>query len=136
MVNGGCLCGAVRWRSGGPPSAVRQCWCRVCQAIAAGNATVNAVFTAADVAIEGQTTAFVGQADSGSTMTRRFCPACGVHLFSQSDTRPHLIVIRVGTFDEPREAAPQSVIWAASAPPWARIPDDLPSTPGQPPPVP
>ncbi len=43
-ITGGCLCRAVRFRITAEPIAMRLCWCRVCQYIAAGNATVNVVF--------------------------------------------------------------------------------------------
>ena len=135
-ITGGCLCGAVRFTiEADAPLGVRQCWCRVCQAIGAGTATVNAIFRREDVTIAGEPADFASTADSGTAMHRRFCPSCGIHLFSESETRPNLVIIRVGTFDDPEDAAPQSTIWTASAPSWAHLPDDLPATPGQPPPV-
>jgi len=40
-IEGGCLCGAVRLRSEARPLAVWTCWCRLCQYLGAGSATVN-----------------------------------------------------------------------------------------------
>jgi hypothetical protein len=44
MITGGCLCGAVRYKSTEPPITARICWCRVCQYIGAGGAAVRAAF--------------------------------------------------------------------------------------------
>ncbi len=131
MHTGRCLCGAVTFRVAADPVALRTCWCRVCQYIGAGSATVNAVFPADAVEIEGETTAIEGMADSGAAMTRRFCPKCGTHLFSQASTRPHQIVIRVGALDERVGFGPQATIWTSAAPPWAAIDDALPKAAGQ-----
>ena len=134
-ITGGCLCGSVRYQVAAAPLVTRVCWCRVCQYIGAGNATVNAVFPLDAVAIKGEVRAFHSIADSGNRMQRRFCPSCGTHLFSQSEARPQLIVVRVGTFDEPDRAKPAMNIWTASAPSWALIDRDLPCVEHQPPPT-
>jgi hypothetical protein len=135
MITGSCLCKAVRYKIQAAPLTTRACWCRVCQYFAAGNATINAAFTTSAVAIEGETKDYVSVADSGSVMHRRFCPTCGVHLFSAAEQRPHLIFVRVGTFDNPELARPAVTIWAASAPSWAAIDAAIPRIDGQPPPA-
>src|SRR5579875_2080182 len=132
-VTGRCFCGAIRFRFDHAPRAVRACWCRDCQYLACGNASVNAIFRVAGMSLEGEPAEHVSTADSGNTMRRRFCPTCGTPLFSQSSARPELIVVRVGALDD-RETGPQGFIWTASAPGWAHI-DPLPDNhEGQPPP--
>jgi hypothetical protein len=135
MIEGGCLCGQVRFRSGSEPLATRVCWCRDCQALAAGSATVNVIFRTESFEIEGETRDYVSKADSGSTMHRRFCPTCGTPLFSAAESRPHLVIVRAGALDDPELARPASTIWTGSAPTWALIDEALPKTEGQPPPV-
>ena len=134
-IVGGCLCGAVRFRSTAPPIGARHCWCRDCQHISGGNATVNVLFPTDAVTIEGETATFVNLAASGNTMQRRFCPKCGSPLFSQTSARPHIIIVRAGALDDPNLIAPSGSIWVDSAPHWACIDADLPRFPAQPPPA-
>ena len=134
-ITGGCLCKAVRFRITAQPIAMRLCWCRVCQYFGAGNATVNVVFPSNAVSIEGELRDYRSVADSGNVMHRRFCPACGTHIFSESEARPHLIIVRNGALDDTSLARPGATIWTAQAPDWAWVDDSLPRHTGQPPPV-
>jgi hypothetical protein len=131
---GGCLCGAVRYSITAEPMVVRACWCRVCQFFASGNATVNLAVATRAVALSGELRDFPSIADSGSHMHRRFCPRCGVHVTSEAEERPHIVVIRAGTLDHPETYAPQMLIWTSAAPPWAHLDPQLPQEPRQPPP--
>jgi hypothetical protein len=134
-MTGGCLCGAVRWKSADAPITTRACWCRDCQYLGAGSATVGACFRSAGFEITGATSVFSSTADSGNRMHRRFCPACGTPLFSEAQARPHLIFVRVGSFDDPSLAPPEMTIWTSSAPQWACIDAALPRVEKQPPPA-
>jgi hypothetical protein len=134
-VTGRCFCGAVRFRSDQPPVATRACWCRDCQYLAAGNASVNVFFKTASFTVTGKLGEYVSTADSGSVMRRSFCPTCGTPLFSEAQSRPDLIVVRAGALDDPELGRPASVIWTASAPRWAIIDSAVPGCAGQPAPI-
>jgi len=135
-VRGGCLCGAVRYELSADSIASRICWCRVCQHIGAGQGTVNVIFARSALTISGEPRDLVSRADSGNVMHRRFCAQCGVHLFSEAEARPHLVIVRAGTLDDPELGRPGASIWVASAPSWACIDERLPKTERQPPPAP
>lgn len=128
---GGCLCGQVRYRLTAEPVVARICWCRDCQHLA-GNGTANAIFPTDHIEITGTTAAYASQGDSGNTVRRRFCPACGSHLFADSTGRPGLTVVRLGTLDDPSTVRPVANIWAASAPAWACLDPALGRIEGQP----
>jgi hypothetical protein len=134
-ITGGCLCKAVRYRATAAPIVTRMCWCRVCQFLGAGNATVNACFRTETFAIEGTPVDYRSVADSGNVMHRRFCGQCGTPLFSEAEARPHLIFVRAGTLDDPGIAQPSMAIWTAQAPAWAYIDPDIPKVERQPPPA-
>ncbi len=134
-IDGGCLCGAVRYKISAEPLAVRTCWCRVCQYLGGGSATVNVCFPSDAVAIAGELADHRSVADSGNVMHRGFCPKCGTPVTSTAEARPHLVFLRAGTLDDPGLAAPQVTIWTSAAPEWACISTDIPSHPAQLPPV-
>ena len=134
-ITGGCLCRRVRYEIHAAPIAMRLCWCRDCQYWAGGNATVNVVFPSDAIRIQGELRDYQSVADSGGRMHRRFCPECGTHLFSESESRPHLIIVRNGTLDDTALLKPSATIWTSSAPHWAWIDETLPQHAGQPPPL-
>jgi hypothetical protein len=133
---GRCLCGAVRIRLDAEPILARLCWCRLCQSLAAGNATVNVVFPSDKVAVDGEVRWYESIAESGNRMERGFCPACGTPLFSKTDARPHIMIVRAGALDDPELLAPQGTIWTDEAPGWAHVDPELAQFPRQPPPAP
>jgi len=135
QITGGCLCGAVRYKVVAAPIVTRVCWCRLCQYLGAGSGTVNTCFPSDAISIEGELADFKSVADSGNTMHRRFCPACGTQLFSEAEARPHLIFVRAGTLDDPEIAKPSVTIWTEAAPTWACIDSALPTYTRQAPPA-
>ena len=133
-IEGGCLCGAVRYSLTAEPIAGRVCWCRLCQKLGAGGPTVNAMFPADALTVTGETADFPAVADSGSHMHRRFCPKCGTHLFSAAEERPHIVVVRAGSLDDPEAMKPEMTIWTEAAPGWACFDPSIPAVPQQAPP--
>jgi hypothetical protein len=115
--------------------AARMCWCRLCQYLGGGTATVNVCFPSDTVTTTGEVSWHESVADSGTRMRRGFCPACGTPLFSAAESRPHLIFIRAGALDDPNLRAAEAVIWTSAAPAWARHDADVPQYPAQIPPV-
>ncbi len=133
---GGCLCGAVRYIIAAEPVGARMCWCRDCQRIASGSATVNVLFPEEAVAITGDLGLFTMIADSGNTVERGFCKVCGAQIYSRTVTPKGLPMrVRAGTLDDPELCAPTAAIWTESAPSWAPIPDHFTRHPKGPPPV-
>lgn len=125
---GHCLCGAVTFAISADPVGARMCWCRDCQYIASGSATVNVLFPEDAVAYEGPLTRLRLVADSGNTVERGFCPTCGSQMYSRTvepaGTQP--MRVRAGTLDDPELIAPSAIIWARSAPAWAPLDPALP----------
>lgn len=134
-IAGGCLCGAVRFTIAAEPIAARTCWCRLCQYLGGGSATVNVCFPSNALSVTGELRYHRSIADSGNAMQRGFCPVCGTPVTSAAEARPHLIFIRAGALDDPNLIGPQVTIWTSQAPDWACIDPAIPSIESQPPPA-
>jgi hypothetical protein len=130
-ITGRCFCGAIRFRRDTPPVANRACWCRDCQFLSSGNASINLIFPKSRLTLSGTPAHYESTADSGNVMRRSFCPTCGTPLFSESSGRPDYFVVRAGVLDEPNLGRPASIVWTASAPAWSPLDPDLPSAAGQ-----
>lgn len=123
---GGCLCGSVRFEAVSEPQGARYCWCRDCQRIASGMATVNVLFDADDVTYSGDMTLMRLVADSGNTVERGFCKTCGSQMYSKTVIGPEQPMrVRAGTLDDPEICPPTYIIWGKSAPRWAPFPDGM-----------
>ena len=127
---GQCFCGQVRFTIDAEPVGARMCWCRDCQRIASGSATVNVLFAEDAVRYTGEMTTLQLVADSGNTVERGFCPHCGAQMYSKTLVPPGLpIRVRAGTLDDPELIAPTALIWVSSAPSWAPLSPGLPQYP-------
>jgi hypothetical protein len=71
MIEGGCLCRAVRYEIEAQPITARVCWCRTCQAFGARGPTVNVCFLSQAIRIRGPLRDYCSVADSGNVMHRR-----------------------------------------------------------------
>ena len=93
-MNGGCLCGAVRYRSDAAPLYQVYCHCRDCQK-ASGSANAPIIFfNEASFTVEGEVRYFTSKGSSGKDIHRGCCPTCGSQLFGRLERMPGLLSIR------------------------------------------
>jgi hypothetical protein len=129
-LEGGCLCGAVRYRVTGDSIAVVYCHCSMCRR-ASGAAVVNwAMFPQEQLAIVQGTPAIYA---SSPGVERSFCGSCGTQLTFRADFMPGLVDLTVGSLDDPTALPPQMHIWEKSRVPWLQLADALPRHDGIPP---
>ena len=128
MLEGSCLCGAVRYQIDGELGPVVLCHCSMCRKAQGSAFTANAPVLARAFRIvqgEGALRAY----RSSPHKERVFCATCGSPIYSRRDGADDLR-IRVGTLDTPLASRPTAHIHVASKAAWWQIADDLPQHPG------
>ncbi len=121
-LEGGCLCGQVRWVSTALPANVRVCHCRLCQKASGGPAFARAIFPAAAFAWTGETTSW----PSSPRIDRRACARCGTPLFACPRDPPARIGVSIATCDDRNALRPTVHIWVEEKVDWLSLDDGLP----------
>jgi len=126
---GGCACGAVRYRLEAEPMIVHCCHCYWCQRESGSAFALNALIEADRVSLlsgEPQPVATPSASGKGQTIFR--CPQCRVAVWSHyAGAGDAIDFIRVGTLDEPGRLPPDVHIYTASKQPWVIIPEGAPA---------
>lgn len=120
-LQGGCLCGAVRYAVAGEPMVVGSCFCVDCRKASGTTHGTHAIFPADGFVMTGTTRGYASPADSGSLVTRHFCPECGCAIHSTNSAMPGTVAIRVSSLDDGDAVEPQMTVYASRAPAWALI---------------
>ncbi|MDB5572757.1 MAG: uncharacterized protein JWN93_3940 [Hyphomicrobiales bacterium] len=126
--DGGCLCGAIRYRVSGEPIASVACYCRDCQH-AAGAGPNNMLLLKKDQLeiLRGRPRAYWNFAESGHRVGRHYCETCGAPLFQETAAHRDMAMVKVGSLDDPSAFPPQTNVWTASAQPWMHVDASLPT---------
>jgi hypothetical protein len=128
---GGCACGAVRFRVKSSPVVAMACHCRFCQQRLGTAFALVAYFDEKNIEFtSGERTLYEHRSDeSGRWLKLEFCPRCGTTLSHTAEVRPGLRSISVGTFDDPGWISIERHIWTRSKRPWVSIPSDAATFP-------
>lgn len=123
-VEGGCTCGAVRYRLVDTPLFVHCCHCRWCQRESGSAFALNAMIEADRVTLlAGAPEPLPTPSASGRGQTIVRCPRCRVALWSHyAGAGPAVSFVRVGTLDAPDAFPPDIHIFTASKQPWVQLP--------------
>ena len=132
-LEGGCTCGAVRYRVRPLPDSGYYCHCRDCQVGSGSAFSVSFISRQADFHLEsGSPATWSKTADSGNRIDRLFCAHCGTPLFWMGEGFAGQVVVTASSLDDPERIRPASEIWVDSRVSWCRIAEDLASSPGKP----
>lgn len=124
-LEGGCACGAIRYRLLSEPFDTGWCHCRTCQLTSGAPAVVFSSVPADHFALE-QGQERLKHFASTRFGRRSFCAECGTLLTIEVDFQPDTIDFAVATLDRPRAFAPGFHIFFASRIPWFDPGDELP----------
>jgi hypothetical protein len=122
-LQGGCLCGGVRFEVSEPFQTVSQCHCTSCKKLSGGVGTVSGrVQTEAVRILEGDELLRTYQPEEGSSKT--FCSACGSNLFGAGWPESPRTSVRLSALDSHFDQKPEQHIYVRSVAPWETLPDD------------
>jgi hypothetical protein len=120
-ITGGCLCGAVRYIAEANPASTIICHCRDCQKFGGSAFAALVPVSKEKVTINGRLKTFSSPGGSGKPLLRHFCPECGSSVAEEPGIRPGLLVLTVGTFDDPRMAQPARENFRDDAWSWVQV---------------
>ena len=127
MRKGSCQCGQVRFEFTGEPINQVFCYCTDCQARTGSDKWFGIWVPSPNFRYVGETapTIYTTHDDGGRDINCHTCPNCGVSL-SIEFTSAGFHTVAAPNIEGHAEFKPGFAIFAASAPAWALLPDDIP----------
>ena len=108
ILEGGCLCGAVRYQVRGKPTNTMICHCRTCRRATGSPVVAWLTFAKADFEV---TTGALAEFRSSPPVRRGFCGTCGTPLTYSHRESPDSIDVTTCSLDEPQAFPPTHHSW-------------------------
>ena len=126
-IEGGCYCGAVRYRAEGDPMFRGQCHCRECQYISGGAPNVVMGVPESGFSYTRGAGKPFRRKDLANPVTREFCAECGTHLLTRAPSMG-AVMLKVGTLDDPSLfGGPQIVTYTIEKQSFHHVPEGVPA---------
>jgi len=123
-MDGGCLCGAIRYRLSGKPTNTMICHCQSCRRAAGSPVVAWLTFATSDFQFsKGQPVGF----SSSPPVRRTFCGSCGTPLTYAHRDFPASIDVTTCSLDTPQSFPPTHHSWLSDDVEWLRFGDGLPA---------
>jgi len=121
-----CNCGQLHLTIEDEPSRISMCHCLECQRRTGAVVSNQARFRREQVTFAGTATEYTRSADSGNSLTFRFCPVCDSTVYWTGTGFPGYVNVAIGNFADPNFPAPTIAVWEESRHPWVSLPPDTP----------
>ncbi len=125
-LEGGCLCGRMRYRIGDAPHHANYCHCRMCQRASGAPVVPWLTMASADFAWTAGAPAVYCSSPGAE---RLFCGVCGTQLVFREIADPESLDVTLASLDDPVAVRPSHHIWTMSRIAWFDLADDLPHHP-------
>jgi hypothetical protein len=122
-LQGGCLCGAVRFEVSEPFLSAGYCHCTHCQRRTGTGSSANGRVPRSGFRIL-QGTDALGSYKPPTGIPKLFCSHCGSALFSGDPVNDEQVAVRLGTLDGDPCIRPSTRVYVDSAAAWEQIPED------------
>ena len=125
-VEGGCFCGALRYRLARAPVGSMVCHCQSCRRLFTAPVVAWLTVGEKDFAFtQGEPAVF----STSSPVTRWFCATCGSHVAYVHSGDPGSVEVATCSLDDPAAFPPTHHSWLSHDLPWVRFGDGLPTFP-------
>ena len=117
-IQGGCMCGAIRYSLTCPPKHSTVCHCPDCRRACGAQAVAWVTLPTENFVItQGEAISF----RSSDHATRTFCGKCGTSLTFVGDDRKHETDVTTGSLDDPEPYPPTEQVFSEHKISWVRI---------------
>lgn len=125
-LEGGCLCGRIRYTYPAAPRKTIQCHCTNCQKQSGSAFSINLAINTADLQIDKSLLSqYIDKGSSGNPVYRYFCQVCGSPLLTGNADLSQTAVLKAGTLDDYSQVKPDMSIWETSKQPWVPLCDEV-----------
>ena len=131
--DGGCACGAIRYRIPGEPLVMTHCQCRDCQRKSGTGHGSYLTFPCAGMKLKGDAAHWDMVGDSGNVKKRGFCSTCGSPVYLTFAVMPELFSVHAASLDDPGRFKPQAVTSGVRGHAWDHLDSALPKFDRMPP---
>jgi len=125
-LEGGCSCGAIRYKLTESPLRVHACHCRDCQRVTGSGFVINIWIEKQFLERTGAVPkSFTLKGGTGKDHEVFFCDKCGTYVWSRYQAAPggDALFVRAGTLDKPDEVKPDIHIFTRSKLQWLKLPE-------------
>ena len=121
LLQGGCLCGALRYTISGEPFDADYCYCRMCQKSIGAPVACWMDFKSEQITwLSGQPKEY----QSSNNTARGFCPTCGCSISFRDFRYPQYFSLAIATLDNTERVQPNYHIYTHSRVSWLNITDE------------
>jgi hypothetical protein len=126
-IEGGCLCGQVRYRATGVARGITICHCTSCRRASGAPLVAWSGFPAEGFAFtRGAPVTY----PSSPGVERTFCGKCGTQLTYRRQDDATNVDVTIASMDDPESIAPQDHTWVSERLSWMKLGDGLPTYSG------
>ena len=123
---GGCSCGAIRYKCNAEPYMAFICHCLDCQKNTGAPFSLDVIVPIEALEVLGNLSGYQTVTDTNDEVTRKFCSECGSPILNQPHSHPNIVALKVSSLDDSSWIQPQAHIWTIRKQPWLKLNDDLP----------
>lgn len=123
IFEGGCLCGAIRYRAAAPPLRAVICHCSICRKHTGAPIASFVHFPIGSFAwLKEQPKRY----RSSEFAERGFCSQCGSTVTMHEDVLSDRVQVAIGSLDQPDRVDVNDHVWTQDQISWFDVRDDLP----------